>query len=400
MDAARGIAYTAGWVWCRTGDLRRGAAVVVQDGRVREVVQRPPADCQVCDLGEGLLLPGLVNAHCHLELSFLAGAIPPRGDFVGWLEEMVALRPGHDRGQAARATAQAVEEAMASGTACLADITNTGRAQETASRAGLSVVSYFEALGQSRCEPPPAGLSWSGVVLTANGVAAHAPYSVPSGRLAELKRRAGALPFCIHALESRAEIEFFAGQGREGRRLEGFLEARGLLRASLDLTSSDPLRHLMGLGVLDGRTMLVHGVQLRPDQATALAASGASLCLCPRSNLGLAGGLAPLEALLAAGVNLALGSDSLASTPDLNLWSEMAALLEARPGLDPETVLGMATLGGARALGLEGHFGALTPGAAGPLAFAPLEPLPAGEVLAAAAGGRHAGPPQRLPSVA
>ncbi|MBI4798341.1 MAG: hypothetical protein HY794_06330 [Desulfarculus sp.] len=89
-------AFTASWVWCQRGDLRRGAAVVMEGGRIREVADRPPAGLAVTDLGEGLLLPGLVNAHTHLELSFLAGAVPPRGDFVGWLEDLVAARPGHD----------------------------------------------------------------------------------------------------------------------------------------------------------------------------------------------------------------------------------------------------------------------------------------------------------------
>ncbi|MBI5524647.1 MAG: amidohydrolase family protein [Desulfarculus sp.] len=387
-------AYTASWVWCQRGELRQGAAVVLQAGRIKEVASRPPQGCALTDLGEGLLMPGLVNAHTHLELSFLAGAVPPRGDFVGWLEELVASRPGHDHGAAAQATAQAVQDSITCGIACVADITNTGRAQETLASAGLSGVSFFEALGQAKCEPPPAGLAWRGAVLAASGVAAHAPYSVPAARLAELKRRAGDLPFCIHAAESQAEVEFMLGEGAEGRRLEEFLLARRLERASLGLKGLRPLAHLMDLGLLDQHTMLVHGVQLTPAEVRGLASSGASLCVCPRSNLGLTGGLAPVQALLAAGVNAALGTDSLASCPSLSLWEEMAALRAAVPGLAPEDILHMATAGGAMALGLTAHFGRLAPGLAGPLAFAPLERLGRGQVLEAAVGGKHAGPPR------
>lgn len=396
MSSEQAMAFSAGWVWCQQGDLRRGAAVLVQGGRVKEVVERRPAGCPLTDLGEGLLMPGLVNAHTHLELSFLAGVLPPRGDFVGWLEQMVAARPGHDHETAAQATAGAVEQAKASGTALVADITNTGRAREAMSQAGLSGLSFFEALGQAKCEPPPAGLAWRGAMLMANGVAAHAPYSVPAERLAELKRRAGDLPFCIHAAESRAEMEFMLGQGPEGRRLEQFLLARGLRRDSLGLTGLRPLAHLRALGLLDRRTMLVHGVQLSRQEARDLAASGASLCLCPRSNLGLTGALAPVEDLLAAGVNLALGTDSLASCPDLSPWAEMATLIRAVPGLAPESILHMATAGGARALGLERHFGHLRPGVAAPLAFVPLSALGADSALEAVVHGEHAGAPLAL----
>jgi cytosine/adenosine deaminase-related metal-dependent hydrolase len=348
------------------------------------------------DLGEGLLLPGLVNAHTHLELSFLAGVVPPRGDFVGWLEELVAARPGHDKSLAAQAVERGVEQALASGTALVADITNTGRAQEILKRASLSALSLFEALGQARCDPPPAGLSWRGSVLAANGVAAHAPYSVPAGRLAELKGRAGDLPFCIHVAESRAEVEFLLGEGPEGRRLEQFLLARGVERASLGLKGLAPLAHLRDLGLLDQHTMLVHGVQLDRREVGELARSGASLCICPRSNLGLTGALAPVEDLLAAGVNLALGTDSLASCPDLSPWAEMAVLGRNVPGLDPEAILHMATAGGAQALGLESHFGRLRPGLAAPLAFVPLPDLARGHVLEAAVNGGHAGLPRSL----
>ncbi len=392
MPTNSSTTYTAGWVWCQLGELRRGAAVVVEGGRIKDVTARPPAGHAVTDLGEGLLMPGLVNAHTHLELSFLAGVLPPKGDFVGWLEEMVATRPGHDRETAAQATAQAVQEAQAGGTALLADITNTGRAQEALAKAGLSSLSFFEALGQAKCEPPPVELTWRGAVLLASGVAAHAPYSVPAGRLAELKRRAGALPFCMHVAESRAEVEFMLGEGAEGRRLEQFLRARGLERASLGLKGLPPLAHLRELGLLDRHTMLVHGVQLTKQEAVDLARSGASLCVCPRSNLGLTGGLAPVPDLLAAGVNLALGTDSLASCPDLSLWREMAALYQAMPGLAPEAILHMATAGGARALGLEPHFGRLRPGVAAPLAFVPLQAMTAEQVMPAVVGGAHAGP--------
>ncbi|BEQ15263.1 amidohydrolase family protein [Desulfoferula mesophila] len=387
-------AYTARWVWCAPGDLRPGAAVTLQDGWITEVAARPPRGARVVDLGEGLLLPGLVNAHTHLELSGLAGLMPPQGDFVVWLESMVNLRPVQLRQNGPEATLAAVEYLAQSGTALVGDVTNTGKAAQALGSAGVSAVSFYEALGAAKAEPPEAQASWQGALLLASAVAAHAPYSIPTARLAALKAKAGAMPFAIHLAESRAEVEFLAGRGSEGRRLEEFLRDRGLRREDLDLAAATPLGQLQAADALDHRTLLVHGVQLTLDEIEQVAVAQASLCVCPRSNLGLTGGLAPVEALLAAGVNLALGTDSLASAPSLSLWEEMAALLAAKPGLDPEAVLTMATQGGARALGQAGRFGVLDPGAAGPLAFVPLAGVSQSEVIEAVVRGEHAGAPR------
>lgn len=386
-------AYTARWVWCGPGDLRSGAAVVLDNGWITDVAQRPPQGIAVTDLGEGLLLPGLVNAHTHLELSGLAGMMPPQGDFVGWLVSMVSLRPAQLRQNGPESTAAAVDYLAQNGTALVGDVTNTGKAAPVLAHAGVSAVSFYEALGAAKAEPPPAQAVWQGAVLMAAAVAAHAPYSIPTSRLAALKAKAGALPFAIHLAESRAEVEFVAGVGDEGKRLEEFLILRGLRREDLDLAADTPLGQLVAAQALDQNTLLVHGIQLTSAEVAQVAAAGASLCVCPRSNLGLTGRLAPVEELLAAGVNLALGTDSLASTPDLSLWAEMAALVAAKPGLPPEAVLTMATQGGAQALGQAGKFGALRPGAAAPLAFVPLPNLPQGEVIEAVARGEHAAAP-------
>lgn len=373
--------------------MRPGGVVAMEGGRVKDVSGSAPTAQTMRDLGEGLLLPGLVNAHTHLELSFLAGKTRPRGDFVSWLEELVALRPAHDREDAHGASQKAAAQMARSGTACVADITNTGQARDVLAQAGLSAVSFFEALGPVRCEPPDEKISWQGPRLSATGIAAHSPYSVPGLRLAALKRRAGRLPFCLHLAESRAEMEFFADQGKDGARFAEFLRMRGVKRKALGLMAARPLAHLLALGVVDKGTLLVHGVQLNLDEVRTLAQTKASLCVCPRSNLALTGSVAPVEELLKAGVNLAMGTDSLASAPDLVLWREMAALKSALPALDPEGILAMATTGGAEALGLSAHFGRIKPGAAGPLAFVPLPELSKNEVLDAVVSGAFAAAP-------
>ncbi len=388
-------AYGAKWVWCGPGRLLERAWVVLKDGRVKEIAERPPADIQAKDLGPGLLMPGLVNAHTHLELSFLANIInKPQGDFMAWVEELVSLRPGYDRDQAIEAAQRAAQFAAEHGTVLAGDITNTGRAAWAWEEAGVSAVSFFEAAGPARAEPPQPEMKWDGNYFSAKAVASHAPYSVPSWRQQSLKKLSSSisLPLSIHLAESRAEKEFFAGQGAEGARMEAFLLSQGLQKSDLDLRADSPLAHLISLDMVDSQTMLVHGVQLTPVELAQVAEKGASLCLCPRSNIGLTGAVADVPAALKAGVNLALGTDSLASSPDLSIWSEMRKLMEIYPKLDPETVLTIATTGGAKALGLGDHFGLIAPGYCAPLIYVPLSEIGKNEVLPAtiAQGGNTA----------
>jgi len=390
------LALGAGWAWCGPGRLLRDAWVVVRDGAIEAVDHRPPAGAQARKLGPGLLMPGLVNAHTHLELSFLMGQVPPpAGDFVDWVTGLVNSRPGYDREQAKAAALSAARQAAATGTALAGDISNTGRAAWAWQEARVGAVTFIEAVGPARSQPAPPELIWQGGVLVGRGVAAHAPYSVPAERIQELKTLAqgSPLPWVIHCAESRAEVEMFAGSGPEGARMREFLAQRGVNLEELGMAAPTPLGHLMALGVVDARTLLVHGVQLTHSEILEIARAGASLCLCPRSNLGLTGQLANAPALMAAGVNLALGTDSLASCPDLDLWEEMRALMRAWPGLTPEQVITMATQGGAKALGLENHFGSIAPGRRAALCYAEVGGAKEGQVLAAAvaAGGAAAG---------
>ena len=377
--------------------MESGLWVTLEKGRVKGLVREPEPGVPRLDLGEGILLPGLVNAHCHLELSFMAGMIPPKGDFVGWMESLVNLRPNHGPEAILEAAYEAACFMAQNGVALVGDITNTGRVQEIFRQAGLSQVSFFEALGSTKAEPPRPDLSWNGNLVSAQAVAAHSPYSVPASRLRRLKSKAGSTTFAIHLAESEAETQYLAGNGPLGERMDAFLLQRGVVREDLEIKSPTPLTHALSLGLLDKNTLLVHGVQLNREEIKNLASTGASLCVCPRSNLGLTGSMALVPALLEAGVNLALGTDSLSSTPDLCLWSEMKSLMQYYPGLKPESVLTMATLGGARALGLADHFGSLAPGKVGEMAFVPLSKgLARDEVLKALVWGEHEGPPQAV----
>lgn len=390
---------TARLVWLGPGRLRGDLQVHLRGGLVVAVEPRT-SDGNVLDLGDGMLLPGLVNAHTHVELSSMRGRITPQGDFMKWLLRLVELRPSQDPDQAAEATAQAAQEMADCGTALVGDITNTGLARQALHNAGLHTVSLFEALGAANCPPPAPEALWRAGVLEAQGVAAHSPYSVPGWRIKGLKRLAGDNVFCIHMAESKAEMEFIAGVNLGEHSMHHFLAARGVNRDELGLTADRPLQHLINLGGLDQNTLLIHCVQLNNNEIAQVAAAGASVCICPRSNLGLTRAVADVQAMRNAGINLCLGTDSLSSCPDLNLWRELAEISRRFPGLAPESILAMATCSGAKALGLNHLFGFIGEGAVAPLCYVGLDPgLTQEQALAAVVNGQHASPPRAIGSI-
>jgi cytosine/adenosine deaminase-related metal-dependent hydrolase len=190
----------------------------------------------------------------------------------------------------------------------------------------------------------------------------HSVYSVSPAIITESKEwtRARGLPFSIHAAEHPAEIEFLrSGKGfcRE------LLEMLGRWDAGWRPPGKTPLEYLDGLGALDSNTLLVHAVHMTESDWALAAQRNCTVVFCPRSNRNLGSGSPRIEEALSRGINCALGTDSLASNTDLNLFAEAGFTLDNYPSIDPEKVIEMITLNPARALGRKGDFGSLEPGA-------------------------------------
>jgi cytosine/adenosine deaminase-related metal-dependent hydrolase len=176
-------------------------------------------------------------------------------------------------------------------------------------------------------------------------------------------------PLTIHVAESAAEVEMLrSGKGP----LVELFRARGFIDDAWEAPGSTPVRYLHGLGVLSQRTLAVHCVHLDQQDQSLLQAGRVTVVSCPRSNERLGVGTARIPKLLSAGVPVALGTDSLASAPDLDLFAEMAALAGTQQGLAPAAVLRMASLNGARALGLDDRLGTIEPGKLASLFVVPL----------------------------
>jgi len=373
---------TADWLWAEAGHAQADAGVRIVDGTIAAVGRRadltPLAEAgeEVRHLEGVCLLPGLINAHTHLELAALGRERPLAHDFVGWLLTLVEEKRRLEPEEAAAAATSAVARLAATGTTGVGDIASVAVAQAPLLASGLRARIDLEllALDPARAEIALGRLTdryqavgaAEAVGPLALGVSAHAPYTL-SDRLWERLaawRRHHPTPLTVHVAESRAEISLFAHGG--GPLVERFFPAVGWGDLPLPAGPS-PLAPLARHGALDG-ALLIHGCHLFPEEARRVATAGAALCHCPRSNAYLGQPPAAVARWLALGIPVGLGTDSLASCPSLDLWEELAfAYLWHRATPEPltaEQLLAMATAGSAHCLGWQAVCGALTPGRA------------------------------------
>jgi aminodeoxyfutalosine deaminase len=364
----------ASWVLPILAPPLRDGCVGVFGGLVRYVGSRadaPPGRFE--DLGAGVLLPGLVNAHCHLELSHLAGRLSGGRGFVEWIRELVARR-SKDAGEVREACRAAIASLAETGTVAVGDVSNSLLHLDLLVEARVRAVVFHELIGWdparadallAEARELAAGLPPEALRGVSVRRAAHAPHSVSARLLRALVAEGG--PASLHLAESADEARFLADGGGDW---PGFLTERGLAGVRFDPPGVSPVAYADALGVLHPSLVAAHCVQANDDDLDRLAARGVHAALCPRSNLALGNGLPPLDRMLARGVRLCLGSDSLASVASLDLLQDVAALHGAFPAVPAEALVTMATLGGALALGQD-DLGALEPGRRAALAFAP-----------------------------
>ena len=370
---------TAAWVVPVSGPPIRDGRVVVEGEQVRWVGAPSDPDAPtgaVQDLGRGVLMPGLVNAHCHLELSHLRGRLDRTQGFAHWVEELVAQRAADGPGAVRAAAAKAIRQMVGTGTVAVGDVSNDVAHLDLLAASQLTAVVFHELLGwnPARAEAIAEGADARRIGRLGGGVevrlAAHAPHSVSPALFTELVKRGG--PAAVHLAESAEEARFLLrGDGPWMR----FLERRGLGDLPFEPPGVSPVRYLDELGALRRGLVAAHCVYVDAADRGRLAAAGVHVAVCPRSNLNLGVGIPDVPELLASGVRLCLGTDSLASVDTLDLIDDAAVLREEFPELDPAVIVEMATAGGARALGLQ-DYGAIAPGMCAELAFARADPVP------------------------
>jgi cytosine/adenosine deaminase-related metal-dependent hydrolase len=365
------VRFRAAWIVPIHRPPIRNGWVEIERDRI-SALGGPDVAGDVIDLGDVAILPGLVNAHTHLELSYLKDRVPAGGGFVSWIRGILAARrqrPDPSAPEILEAIERAIEQAMATGTVLVGDIANTLVSFDLLARSRLAAVVFNEVI---RFAGADAGKIADDAVrrierlaqtdLVKPSLAAHAPYSVSPAVFQALHRaveRHG-LPACsVHLSESPEEVEFVrTGEGP----WRALLEEMGTWDVSWRPPAVSPVEYLDTLGFLDARVLAVHGVQMTAPDLARLKACGATLVTCPRSNLHTGAGLPPLQAFYDSGVAVAVGTDSLASAPDLNMFAELAEMRRLAPDVPAARLLDSATREGARALGFGGEFGTIAPG--------------------------------------
>jgi aminodeoxyfutalosine deaminase len=367
------VVHRAPWLLPICHPLMEDGGIAVSKGKIQGVgrfsaVRHSWPGARVIDHPDAVLLPGLINAHTHLELSHLAhlAHLPAPASFTDWLLLLLAERAkaavnietATERIAAAASTV--LEAQNKEGVAAVANISNTGLCFNLAKDFNGRLLCFSEYIGL-RAEAADAILLSLQSAADSQLCTGHAIYSTHPYLLRGLKARAFRLGhiFPIHTAECAAEVELLrTGQGE----LRDFLDQRGWWDHSLPLAESGVVTYLHRHGLLDSKTLCVHCVHIDEAEADLLAAAKAKVCLCPGSNGYLGIGRAPLALLRRKGILPALGTDSLASNPELSLWREMRLLAAQNPSLPPAELLAMATLGGAAALGLDDQLGTLEPG--------------------------------------
>ncbi len=357
--------------------LENGALVVrgrriEAAGRWREV--RGSAGHKVIDLGEVVLLPGLINAHCHLDYTDMAGQFPPPKVFTDWLKVITSTKAGWNLSDFAESWRRGAGMLLQTGTTTVGDIEAVPQLLPEAWQATpLRVISFLEMIGITSRRPPATVLRETlekigslGRVGYRIGLSPHAPYStVPELlRLATKTARRRRWLLCTHVAESALEYAMF----RHGRgEMFSWLQRSG--RDMSDCRLGSPVQHLERCGLLDHNLLVAHANYLGRNDTDRLARSGASVVHCPRSHAYFRHAPFPLRQLTRAGVNICLGTDSLASVCrtgrqklELSMFEEMRAFATRQPAIPAKRIVRMATVCGARALGLSGQVGELAPG--------------------------------------
>ena len=361
--------FRAAWVIPVESDPIQNGAVAVQDSRIIEVapfadlLKRYPASKEIdCP---GVILPGLVNAHIHLELSVF-GPVPQKrshSTMCDWIRQLLQKRMSgkYSEQEIHHAAERCAKEQYASGVVLLLDIGNSSLPSMEGSVP--RIYPLFELLGASAAASSEV-LETLSALPADLAITGHAPYSTSPALLQAIKQRSRKQQsiFSLHVAENPDESKLLL-QGNGCFKV--FLEERGAWDGTFPLTQQNyrsVVDYLYQTHILDETTLCVHCVHVSDKDIELIGRTKSSVCLCPSSNSFLGVGKAPLTAFLEQGIVPALGTDSICSNPDLSLWKEMSDLHQDNPQVPTATILEMATIAGARAMGMETDYGTLAPG--------------------------------------
>lgn len=356
--------------------MENGAALI-NGGRVAWVGRWPdvPESFQrVFDLGDAVLLPGLVNAHCHLDYTDMAGRLPPPKLFPDWIKGLLAFKAHWSYTDYSASWLRGAKMLLRGGVTTVADIEAVPELlPDVWNSTPLRVCSFLEMTGV-RAQRDPGEILQEAIDRIGNlavndrhtvGLSPHAPYSTTPELLRLTAAYASDHPVLVstHLAESQEEFDMFAhGTGP----MYDWLKHE---RDVTDCRKGTPVQHLERAGLLSSSLIATHVNYIGEEDAALLARKRVSVVHCPRSFAYFAHRQFPFERLRHAGVHICLGTDSMASVRkagsqplELNLFAEMQQFALSHSGIRPEQMLEMVTTAPARALKLAGAAGEISPG--------------------------------------
>jgi cytosine/adenosine deaminase-related metal-dependent hydrolase len=349
------------WFIDWSGRIIEDAEIAVEGKHISAIWKkntRPAAtDSNIIDLGRAVLLPGLVNAHSHLELSLAQSQVKPPEHFTDWIRQIVQTTRGWNSDTFNSSLAVGIKHSVESGTTSFGDISRQANNLQEYSDSNLRVRLFHEVIdfnpqtAEQTFDSLKARIdSYSPGENVLVGIAPHTPYTVSE----ELLRRCIKLAhenewrLCIHLAETTAELEFLrSGTGEILRFRKDFG-----LPTGWEPPRTSPVRYLERLGFFERPATLVHCNYVDEQDFDIIARSDSSVVFCPRSHRYFRHRAHPFLKMIDYGINVALGTDSLASSPSLSMLDEMAFLRKEYPKLEPALIVRMATTNGLKALGL------------------------------------------------
>ena len=367
------IAYRAKYVIAESDLILQNAVVYVSDsGRITHIGHwkdlSPDADTDVVDWGSAVIMPGLINAHAHLELTSFHNQLTEFGSFTDWLSQLINRRRTWTDEDFLSSAREGAKLSLASGTTLAGDITSCGLGWKATRGEVLRRVVFEEAIALSPDQADPVLERLNPLFnqtdpdfLLVHGISPHAPYSVSPRlyiRAAEKARKMGMI-LATHLAETQSEIQLLRDGTGEFR---DFLSAMGVLPPEWTPPGLSPVAYLGNLGVLGPNCLLVHCNYLDPASIETICKTQSSVVYCPRSHEHFGHEKHPIRDLLDQGIKVALGTDSLASNSSLSIIDEMRFLFQKRKDLNPAEIFKAATANAADALNFRGVLGCLKPG--------------------------------------
>ncbi|MBF8276710.1 MAG: atzA [Candidatus Brocadiaceae bacterium] len=354
------------------GSCIENGAVAVTGAKIHRVglwceMSAIPGVEKVIDLGNAVIMPGLINTHTHLDLSNLHNRIKPTSNFTHWVFQVIGARMRWNDEDYVSSIEKGAKLSIESGVTTVADISNTGHAFSVLKKSPLRKVVYKEIIGLKSEQAADIMKKLKEEIpqiktdeLLSVGLSPHAPYSVSRELYQAVCGFAGEsrLPVCTHLAETLDEIEFLTkGTGI----FPAFLRQIRALPEGWKPPETTPIRYLNEMGVINNRTLLIHCNYVSDEEIALIQSSGASVAFCPRSHRFFGHTNHPVHRFLDAGVNVGIGTDSLASNDSLSVLDELK-YLSAIHTISPQTLISMATVNGAKAIGLESQVGQLREG--------------------------------------